>query len=85
MCILYLIVYNVTRFTRSRCAENRNPQDHFRSVLVCYRTCPRQMTGTDFALIFRKKMKQQTVPLVRVGYDATLKSYRDKGRVVAIW
>ena len=33
-CILYLIVYNFTRF---RCAENCT-QDHFRCVMVCYRT-----------------------------------------------
>ena len=39
MWILYLIVFDFTRF---RCAENRTPQDHFRCVMVCYCTCTPQ-------------------------------------------
>ena len=33
MYILYLIVYDFTRFM---CADNCAPQDHFRCVMVCY-------------------------------------------------
>ena len=45
VCILYLIVYDFTRF---RCAENRTPQDHFRCVMVCYRTPKPQKTRPEF-------------------------------------
>ena len=38
---MYLIVFDFTRF---RCAENGTPQDHFRCVMVCYRTCTPQKT-----------------------------------------
>ena len=41
MCILYIIVYNFTRFS---CTENHTPQDHFRCVMVCYRTRTPQKT-----------------------------------------
>ena len=35
LCILYLIVYNFTRF---RCAKNHTPQGQFRCVMMCYHT-----------------------------------------------
>ena len=41
MCIICLIVYD---FTRVWCAENHTPQDHFRCVMMCYRTRAPQKT-----------------------------------------
>ena len=49
MWILYLIVFDFTRF---RYAKNRNPQDHFRCVMVCYRTCTPQKTRPDLNAFF---------------------------------
>ena len=37
-------VSNLYDFTRFRCAENQTPQDHFRCVMVCYRTHTPQKT-----------------------------------------
>ena len=48
MCILYVIVYNFPRF---RSAENHTPQDHFRCVMVCYRTHTPQKTRPAAAIL----------------------------------
>ena len=48
MCVLYLIVYNFTKF---RCAENCTPQNHFRCVMVCFCSCTPQKTRPVRALV----------------------------------
>ena len=50
--ILYLIVYDFTNF---RCAKNHAPQDHFRCVMVCYRTHTFQKTRPD-TIVFVLKL-----------------------------
>ena len=40
-------VPNLYDFTRFRCAENRTPQDHFRCVMVYYRTQMPQKTRPE--------------------------------------
>ena len=34
-------------FTKFRCTENRTPQDNFRYVMVCFRTCTPQKTRPE--------------------------------------
>ena len=54
MCILYLIVYNFTRF---RCAENGTPQDHFRCVMGYANALACMPQRTRPAIIFLPYLK----------------------------
>ena len=54
---MYLIVYNYAR----RCAENHTPQDHFRCVMVCYRTYTPRTTRPG---MYKETGFSKTIPLV---------------------